>query len=1189
MNLTRRQWSNGWVPDQDPTNGDPSGLIRMDNLQQDEYGVLGLVRPIKQISSGGFSGFIDQIYAKIIGNQEILWVSIGSASGQIIRTNAGNFSDATTIGGGNGRTSFGDALGQVLITAGATRLKDSGTGQAKQLGLQFPHTPTVSSVSQPVMPLTGTFGLNEGHGQSGGKIELAFNTLEGILLLQLGGNTNTVDLGGAGAATDPSNDLIQFKCTPDDTTTITSIRLDVCLNGDLTKILDSYSFTWTNDDLTPGQVQSSLLSAHRGDFTRNGSDDPTFDWTHVIGLAWTINATAQQSVLVSEVKVVGGSQGQLNGVYRYIQVNVNNTGTYLAKSPCSDPTDPVTVINGHTSVALTSNESQVNEIWLFRISVADNQLGLPSNLDKYYRVATATGGGGSVSDTLSDDDAIRINITLNQFLVSLQPLDKGKGVTDEIVGMEGLYNERMIYITNKSILLSDRLNPDAIDSRYTIQAFGDPTEGNLWIRKLTNNVLLLGTSKDLYEISGTLLDLPNGTVDVNVIKIGEKYPPLNNYACNITGGGIAYLAADGIRVTGGTNTQLISPEVRLLFQGMSRAGFAPVLITPSATAYRIAAGKTKLLVSLPFQDGTVQLLIYDFISKKWRLQITDPVSIFVTQTDRILLGYYNSVNNTLTGQLFEMDVAISGQGGSGFLGTDGNTIIGFQVVFQTIYDANEQPRNRKDTFTLKVVCDTGGRDCSVYIGKDGGAFSYVGNINQNGQGTSYFPLNNITLGFRYAVKIVDVLYLTIFKLYEVTIEYDPRPEQLDYLRIQPSNLGTISRKRFINYAFVIDTLGNNINFQPLIDNALADTGSTVNEPVKETFIHYFKKEQIGTDISGILSGGVFEFYSLNEQEIISEKLPVPAKFMIIPNNDYGVPNRKRHSSYKFQINTRGGNVVFTPRLDGVNFTPATYNTTEKRVVEYFFLSDTIAREIGGTLDSTLADIPFEYYGVIVPQLIEKLPDRLEYYRIPNNNYGVAARKRVRTMPMVLDTYGHDVVFQPIVDGVPNTNTSTFNTTGKITVYHYFTQDSFGTDYAGQLTGTSPFEFYQLEQPEEVEVLPVPKKYDQLGPVRFDKIGKIFALRLRLIMGGSTTNLPFILLGDNDVSIPNYSNTNLYSGNIPVVPLTDDVYEYQFPKSINTDMLRIILGPTTDAFHRYDLSIRVAKSGMETDATWQRVR
>jgi hypothetical protein len=51
-------------------------------------------------------------------------------------------------------------------------------------------------------------------------------------------------------------------------------------------------------------------------------------------------------------------------------------------------------------------------------------------------------------------------------------------------------------------------------------------------------------------------------------------------------------------------------------------------------------------------------------------------------------------------------------------------------------------------------------------------------------------------------------------------------------------------------------------------------------------------------------GAIFEFYGVNIEECLSEKMPTPCEFLVIPPNNYGTPNRKRHTSYKFVINTR---------------------------------------------------------------------------------------------------------------------------------------------------------------------------------------------------------------------------------------------------------------------------------------------
>jgi hypothetical protein len=513
--------------------------------------------------------------------------------------------------------------------------------------------------------------------------------------------------------------------------------------------------------------------------------------------------------------------------------------------------------------------------------------------------------------------------------------------------------------------------------------------------------------------------------------------------------------------------------------------------------------------------------------------------------------------------------------------------------------------------------NTGGQPVSVMIDRDNQGNWY--NLQQQGGApivsntltTFYFPLQgvglnpNLTLGFRYALKIVDTNLVTFFKLYEYTIEYEPRPEQVDYLRLLPTNLDSYARKRFTSFAYVIDTLGNNISFQPYVDNSATGAADTFATATKLTHITYFLSETIGTDIGGIFSGGVFEFYGVNLQETISEKLPTPTEFLIIPPNDYGTPHRKRHTSYKFQIITRGQPVTFTPLLDGQTYSSRTYSTVQKQTVEYFFdiaANDVIGIDIGGTLASaSIPATPFEFYGVVVPEKVEVLPDRLELFRIPNDNFGSASRKRVRTIPMVIDTYGQNVLFTPVVDGVLQVNTTTFNTTGKTTVFHYFINDIFGVDFGGFLQSSTtppmPFEFYGLGQPENVEVLPVPKMFDQIGPITFDKIGKFFELRTRAIFMGDTT-VPVNFYAETDV-IPYPTSFEfpsdptgpipIFSTNLNVVPYTDQIWSTYLPKSINSSVLRITIGPTQNPFHRYDMKVRVSDSGMQSDSKWVPVR
>ncbi len=1186
--LTKTGWPGGWNPSQDDNNGSADALLRMDNLQLDEQGVISLARGNTQLNPSAFSDYIDRIYSKNVNGTDITWVALNRNSASIRRSNDRFATNNVEIGSAGGeRAAFADCLGQVLISAGDIKIKDDGT-TVKDLGITKPAVgPDVELHSQPTLELWhGTWSMIEGHDPFVLGDDLSFKaftdstTLRASYRQTFASPVDTTNI-DTGAASNPGTDTFQFIIQPQDTSFFSNIRVEFLLDDDPT-VGKNYYWIDIPVDLTQSEFRLGLdvvstLAVTRSQFTRQG-DDTTLDWTHVTAINFIASGIVDADILIGEQKFVGGAQGQLLGIYQYAQMDVADNGVYVAKSPLVVNPGNFFVSNGYTTITPNhTDDTQVTHHWIFRrsalslttakgIVVTSDQAGLPVLLDQWYQVAI-TPVNTPVDDTLSDNDAIETDITANIFLQSV------KDITDPILAMEGLFNERMLYLTKKWIYLSDRLNPDAIDTRYTIKAFGDTTERNLWLKIVTNAQLTLATNKVLYEITGPLLDLPDGTLDINIRGIGEQYPPLSSDVA-LTDGRIFYTAADGVRYTTGSNSQLLSTQLNLLFQGEARHGFPAISINANDTvSYPIAVGRTRLYVSLPLTTGR-KLFIFDLIRQTWRSMATAPLAIRVTQTDEVLFGYGDAGDNYL--RQFESGTS------------------NWDFELRTIYDHNGQPRNRKDTFTLKLVYDSGGHDVSVFLGRDGSNgtnFTGVGTINHNGKTTAYIDINGLNLGFRYALKLTATGIAT-FKLYEATIEYDPRPEQVNFLRLASDNLGTFARKRITSFAFVIDTLGNDVIFTPNLDGTEVAT-STCNRSQKLTYIHYFLQETIATDIGGTLhtaDGSPFEFYTIDPTESVSEKLPTPTKFLVIPASDYGSPNRKRHTSYKFQILTQGADVLFTPILDGVPHATSTCNTTTKRTHEHFFeVGDITGIDIGGTLES-LADTEFEFYGTIVPQQIEVLPPRLKTLYINTNNFGVAAKKRVRTLPILIDTGGHNVTFFPVVDGIVITPTTTLVSGRKQTLYHYFTEDVFGTDFSGTLISEDdqPFEFYGFGDPENVEVIPVPKKYDQLQPLRFDKVGKLFAFRTRLIMMGLTNSMPFQIYGDEQ-PMDNTDGVPLYSGSFPLNSFKDNVYEIKLPKNINGTVFRIVLGPTADPFHRYDLTMKVSPSGMESDSKWMPTR
>jgi hypothetical protein len=206
--------------------------------------------------------------------------------------------------------------------------------------------------------------------------------------------------------------------------------------------------------------------------------------------------------------------------------------------------------------------------------------------------------------------------------------------------------------------------------------------------------------------------------------------------------------------------------------------------------------------------------------------------------------------------------------------------------------------------------------------------------------------------------------------------------------------------------------------------------------------------------------------------------------------------------------------------------------------------------------------------------------------IPSTNYGVAAKKRIRVLPYEINTNGSDVTFTPVLDGVSGTP-STVNTVSKTTVYHFFTYDAFCTDISGRLDsvgGTVPFEFYGLMKPDVVEVLPIPKRFDQIGPLRFDKLAKFQALRIRTV--STTSTIPIKIIIENEAILPGSSGAvGEYNTILQTLPNFDDVYELILPKTVNGTIFRFEFGPTATPFHMFDVQIKLVLSGLQADPKW----
>lgn len=1171
MELSRKTWPEGWIPTDNAVGGRKTGLLRMDNLYLDDNGIVSLVPGLRRLNQSPLEGTIHTIYSQNFDNKKVRFVALSNGTIKAAETDFSASADILT--GGNAEiASFQTMYGWVFAASGKKVVRYN-VETVEAVGLHKPDAPEITNNVGPVCRVVEDYGsatIETGtEVAKGSDVQITTTeTLGAVTVTPTEANTMSLSSGGKGT----DNDLIQMPVVIADSSLLDRVRLEFQINSE-----NYYYFEWVQgadgSPLNIGEDVASVLSARRNEFKRAGSDNSD-GWDKIATVRMSVVTTDAMNVTFQRVSIFGGNAGTLSGPYQYrvqsiAKAKTNGVINYIAQSPASEPSEVIYTHNNTVNVYIPTEPAEdyfIDEWWIYRRS-ADvnfdiNPISEPRRLDTWYRVGIVEFGGGEFEDVLSDADALKDGVILDESMVSIAD------ISEEFVGMSGLVSARNWYLTNSQVIPSVAESPDSYRPAQIIKLSGSNAEKNLWISKGEDGAIYVGTTEDVYRITGTFVTLNDGTIDANVraLGLGNGFQPVSR-SFTFARGSIFYLSSNGwISLSGGTPDLLVG-DLDFLFKKKERHGFPYVNVVPNGLAvYAVCVRVNQLWCANVMSDGTRRIFVYDFERKYWHVRNLDPVALFCEDDGTILGGFGGGSGNYIN----ELD------SGSDLAGINGQNI-----HLLTTFDDLEKPNQRKDLFTLRVWAKSD-KAVNIELAVEGGAFISVGSKNFGTNGSEFFidvPAYIADPKKTYALQVKGS-DLELFEWLGIQYEFDERPPQVNYLRVAPTNLNTISRKRFTSYALVIDTLGSSVSVTPYLDN-IAAASVTFQTEEKLTIIYFFTSEAVATDISAIIrsvdSDEPFEFYGINPEETVSEKLPTPTKFLIIPANDYGNPNRKRHSSYKFAINTRGQLVRFTPKIDGDFKSPIDFSTSEKRTQAFYFSTDNIGVDIGGTLES-LSDTAFEYYGTIVPQNLEIFPPQLKEFRIPESNYGVSAKKRIRTMPMRINTNGSPVTFTPIVDNIAYAS-STFNCTVPTTVFHYFSTDIFGTDFSGELIGAEWFEFYGLEKPEEVQVLPVGKKFDQVGPVAFDRLGKLLAFRIRGVF--YDTELPVTVYVE-DTAVANFT--------IDTIVGKDKTYEYmQMPKTIAGTTMRFEIGPTANAFHRYDVEIKVNVSGMAAASGWKKLK
>lgn len=1037
MPIETKFWNSfsGWSPNNDAINGDKTQLLQMSNVELDKNGALSLQYGTSVLRTFGDSP-ANGMYSRFLSGTRYDYTALNS--GKVFRN-----STQLTAGGSTVRTGFSSAFDNTLITSGTYRVKDSGTSVAN-LGIGAPTSaPTLQTLTYKTTPFihNGT-DVNAFHGTSGTTANIGgfdflqtfqndgtdfvflFTTYDSANVTDTTVLTQT-DFGSTTTPYDPNDVFIVNPFSIDgsgnpnsagtDMSGVVQIQVAILLSppSSLSPTIefasDYYVYTWTSDiaangdDVRVVSPSNILLAIRRAQFQRIGSDT-TKSWATVVGYSIAFGFSGAQSSpagLYLPQIFQGGYAGMLTGNIQYAQMNIAKTASYTAKSVLG----PIATLAGVTDagaaiLAQTPVDAQVTEVWIFRRD---------GGLSEWYRtlVIPLASVGTKQIDVTNNADVITEDVTVNLNLVSAA----STGISEAIVEIIGPIEGRWYYLTPTFLYPSDIYDPDLVDVSEGVRISGSLSEVFLWAKKISEAVILIGTSVDIYVLSGTFTTLADGSIDIYYRPLGCKYPPITRDAAFFSGT-VYYLADAGWTSINqnGQNQILVEPNTSLLYHNESRYGYTGISLTGHAAdsiSLPIVATKSKLWCIV---TGTGRIEVYDFVRQYWRpceYGLGDASGLCETQ-DGLILAYYAGDNNqrVLNDQTTKL--------------VDGATPQLVKIL--SVAQDGENPRNRKDFSTFKSRIYTSGGAVDVQLNTDIAQFD-LGNISSVGLNQEAFidaqkivPLPLKWWQFQLSGSVNDL------NLQDCSIDLDMRPTPVTYIRSRNQNFNTAGRKRFRVWPQIVDTLGQDIPCQLFVDgNNLYNT--IINTSNKTTVKFEIPGDQFGVDFEMILHSPTFEFEHWGFETPDFDAAPIPRAYYKSFKTNFGTPNKKRLRVWPLVLNTLGNNVNVNVYADGAVVGTLLVNNNDKITCFVQVEIDAFGVDYEIEIVPVVAGNLFEFWEVLQPEIVQHLPIAKRFDQIGPTEffrYGRIQKLDVRLLPygtaIPYRIYFSDMSF---VDGILN--------------------------------------------------------------------------------------------------------------------------------------------------------------------------
>lgn len=763
--LLRENFPLGWQPSADSRTAPKGCLLRGDNLVWDEVGRLAL-RSGSQTINANAAGVPVPLVGATSSVHSLFTTTINGTRYRITGVDSQAFANGGSFASfaGSGDIRFGAHQAQILAARSTDRWKWDGTNtrrwgipaptSAPTLQLLEPRVIEVSSFASGETPAwvvtEGT--VTDGIGQDGsgaGARDMFPPAITGRGTIQRtfasAADYNSFD---SGAATGALEDSIEFYAWISNPELLEYIAISFDVNQDSENPFqdDYYYFEFTPVDATEvklddkdllrdrpdveGIDRDDFFDAHegkrapfvsrvrrdapsdnagwskfivlRGQMERIGST-PGADWSTVKAVRFTVKYRATESTTntgharIDGLRILGGSDRTLTGKFSGRFIWTRDFGGYIAKSGPSPISSEIECRNNGIRMviaAATSNakDSQVNETggeaWGYLAG---------GGLRSFFRFQTVAAQPGqmAMNCTISERSAIITGLLLNT--------DDGEP-PENIIAIVGPYKQRTVVCTAKQVSIGRAGNPDTFGADQVLD-LADPGETILWAF-MSRQEILIGTTRDVYVLAGSLSELPDGTMDARLDNLGVNSPPISDFVVN-DGSFAVYMGADGFRMLEGAASRSINWNIDLLVQGKVRHGVSPLNLGSAPGRFRggIFNGRIYVLVCEGAAVSASNVLyVADLSERRWRrAQYPRSFQALYREPDGKVLAGDSS------GCVWQLEVDT---GAGDMFGT---TPIPIPVVLWTPSDDNGDPLRFKVPYDWRTEVVTGAETATIEV------------------------------------------------------------------------------------------------------------------------------------------------------------------------------------------------------------------------------------------------------------------------------------------------------------------------------------------------------------------------------------------------------------------------------------------------------------------------------------------